>query len=636
MSTYITTTVKALKSYPTYQFYAKADSERIMLDDVFKICVLEALRWIRSRLRNLDELPKEVIAPEPDEYKSFSEHDLISFSFNNGFQIDVIYIDAVGSWSFRMTEPDMGANLGTPRERPAVNGRTFMTEIAFLKTESCVEIGVRTICSEPEDTTSDCEVFRPRLVRALSENTEIRLHHSELIIDGSPLEIRSKTDVDRFISVYQNPARSLPIILVADSPTKDKQVQPIDLFTESSAPIDSYKLLGFKKEDKGFNVTINLEGITSRKDNKFIDKKPKKEKEKKAEKPKTAPAKIKLPVFDYEGLARKLICYAIVVFVAEKYFRSLDNKVSINISHGDIILVKQQPTERISYSDDPEEMQDTFDQVYNSAVEMMKRSSFGFGKVLFYSDAKLKDYHTKRHQTDDLEEKCRIYKLENAELKEKIKELSRQQNDMKQISESLRVAQKRIETLSIEIEAKDETINTVAMEMALKESAYRKSAEHIRFYKEMVDIAAHFPTDKDKVCEWIEENYSKLITVAPRAQSEMRKHSGYLDVASLCDGIVYLSAHVKYRRGEITEEVLSLYAERNNWEIQGCGKEALKMFRSDYTATVDGEKYLLDQHIKQGNHAEELFRVYFCWDDESRKIVIGSMPKHLPTVKNST
>ena len=54
------------------------------------------------------------------------------------------------------------------------------------------------------------------------------------------------------------------------------------------------------------------------------------------------------------------------------------------------------------------------------------------------------------------------------------------------------------------------------------------------------------------------------------------------------------------------EEVLSLYAERNNWEIQGCGKEALKMYRTDYTATIDGEKYLLDQHIKQGNHAEEL------------------------------
>ncbi len=37
MAEYITTTVKALKSYPTYQFYAKADSEKVTLDDVFSL-----------------------------------------------------------------------------------------------------------------------------------------------------------------------------------------------------------------------------------------------------------------------------------------------------------------------------------------------------------------------------------------------------------------------------------------------------------------------------------------------------------------------------------------------------------------------------------------------------------------------
>ena len=79
-----------------------------------------------------------------------------------------------------------------------------------------------------------------------------------------------------------------------------------------------------------------------------------------------------------------------------------------------------------------------------------------------------------------------------------------------------------------------------------------------------------------------------------------------------------------------------MYAERCHWEIQGCCKEALKMHREDYTVTMNGHPYILDQHIKHGVHADELIRIYFCWDDDLGKIIIGSMPGHLATVKNST
>lgn len=124
--------------------------------------------------------------------------------------------------------------------------------------------------------------------------------------------------------------------------------------------------------------------------------------------------------------------------------------------------------------------------------------------------------------------------------------------------------------------------------------------------------------------------------VAPRAASELRKHTGYLDIACLCDGIVFLAAYSQYRRQELSEETLSLYAEHKKWEVQGCGKETLKVHRSDYTVTIEGKPCILDQHIKRGVRSEELIRIYFCWDEENRRIIIGSMPEHLPTVNNAT
>ena len=151
--------------------------------------------------------------PMPQQYADFDDEKIQSFSINLGFQIDVIYIESLGVWSFRIVEPDMGANIGTPKEREAVSGRTFTTEIAFRKQDDCVEIGVRTICSEPSDNTQDCEVFRPSVVKALCENTGISLSQCGWMLNGQAMQITSKNELEKFFDVFSDPARSLPIIL---------------------------------------------------------------------------------------------------------------------------------------------------------------------------------------------------------------------------------------------------------------------------------------------------------------------------------------------------------------------------------------------------------------------------------------
>ncbi len=629
--TYITTKVQALKSYPTYQFYASADSRTVNTGDEFRICILETLRWIRTRLQELQSIPDELNAPEPDDYTLFSEESLSSFSYNDGFQIDVAYIESIGSWSFRITEPDMGANLGTERERSAVNGRSFTTEIAFLKGSTNVEIGIRTYCSEPSNTTAECEVFRPRVVKALAENPNLRLLHSTCIIDGKPLEIKSKTELERFFYLLSAQERSLPVVLVADSKTEISQSSPVMPQISS----DKFSFSGFTQPNRKLNVTMSAD-LKNR--FKLSDKSEKKPKEKLPSNViKKTYSQTKLPVFEYTELARSLLGFAVVVYADEKFFRQIENKVHISIEHGDILLItKHENLERFTYEQYRNDMQSFYYKLKKNVIEMQKRSSYSFGTVLFYSDAKLKEYKLQRYQTNSLEEKCHIYKLENAELKLQINELSQQQNDMQQTAENLRIAQKKAALLENELEALKLTHEALLKEAASKEEAYRKNARLVQFYKNMIDTAALFPTDKKDVCSWINENYSELLFVAPRAQSELRKHTGFLDIACLCDGIVFLAAYSQYRRQELAEETLSLYANHKKWEVQGCGKETLKVHRSDYTVNIEGKPYILDQHIKRGVRSEELIRIYFCWDEEHRRIIIGSMPEHLPTVKNAT
>ncbi|MBR2304960.1 MAG: hypothetical protein IJ871_07455 [Ruminococcus sp.] len=633
--TYTTTKVQALKSYPTYQFYAQADSRSVDTDSVFKICILEALKWIRSRLQDNSDLPQVFSAPEPEQYASFTLDELSSFSYNSGVQIDVIYIDTLGVWSFRISEPDPGANHGTEQERPAVNGRTFTTEIAFRKQSDCVGIGVRTICSEPSDNNVDCEVFRPRVVKALIDNPNLHLMQGGSVIDGTPLEIRSKNDLELFFDIFLDEARSMPIIIAADSKTKTVKIVDIECTPMDIKPgIDSYSLSGLARQNDPMKLTI-IADLKDYKTNIIPESRTKKQKAKPSAEPKVSAKK--LPVFDYGRLARTLAGYAFVAFAEERFFKQIGNRLGTVVEHGDIIVISgKQISERHRYSSYSSDMEAFYKTFRTAVIDMSKRSAYSFGEVLFYSDAKLKEYHTKRHQTDSLEETCNIYRMELGELRAQVKALSQQQTDMQQTAASLRAAQKKIESLTNELESEKEKNKALAEEFVNKEAAYRRSSEILEHYKQQLDVAAGFPTDCKNVCDWAANAFSNDLIISSRAQSEMRKYSGALDIASLCDGLVFLAAYARYRRQEITEETLSLYAQRNNWDIQGCGKEAMKLHKTDYFLTFGGKQYLLDQHIKHGIKSEELIRIYFCWDEAERKVLIGSMPGHLATVKNGT
>ncbi|MFR0950893.1 MAG: hypothetical protein ACLSFT_10375 [Ruminococcus callidus] len=167
---YQTTNLQPTKRYPTYQFHARTAQKKLPAEQVFCICVLETMHWLRSRLKKFSSLPEDICTPEPAQYEAFSMQQLHSFHSSVGAAVDVIYLENRGLWSFQIIEPDIGANLGTPQERPAVSGRIFETEISFLLCKDDVEVGVRTICSEPSDSTAPCEVFRPMIIPALAQN----------------------------------------------------------------------------------------------------------------------------------------------------------------------------------------------------------------------------------------------------------------------------------------------------------------------------------------------------------------------------------------------------------------------------------------------------------------------------------
>ena len=628
---YKITRLQSLKRYPTYQFYSEIHSAQVDADDIFKISILETYKWLRARLFGTGELPTEFDTPEPDHYPGFDLQSLSSFSLNHGWIVDMVFIPEHDIWSFQLHETDMGANPGTAYAREPVQGRTFETEIALRRTDGYVEIGVRTICSEPSDCTAPCEVFRPTVIRSIADNPLLSFKHHGLPIDSTVLMITSRTDAERFVSVFQNPRFNLPIVTVIDSGYEEQKL--MEPTVSSSFNLGGSFSATFSANDMKISVSSDISKKSSLVSTKDKTDKPKK----KAAPAIVKPIHIKRAEFPFERLAKSTLTFALVVYIDEKILPVLQNKLHLDLHSGDVAVYLHETEQcRYSYRDYAESSETLYQKLKSDLKVSPKRRTYDYGDILFSSEAHILSLQEKRSITASLNEQCDLYQQEITELKKRIQILEQQDTDLQIQAEESRKMQKKLKYLDDELTDTKEKYTALNADYQALKTASERTNLYVNFLRDQYIMAAGFPTHIEEICAWAEKSFPDTIIISSRAKSEMRKYDGGLDTALLCDSLVYLNAYGKYRKGELSESELQMYTENHNWEAQPCGKEAVQMFASDYAVTHDGVKYTLDMHLKYGNRSTNLIRIYFCWSDKLQKVLIGSMPEHLPTVSNTT
>lgn len=630
-NSYTTTVFQPRKSYPTYQFHACSACGKLPVTDIFKVCILETFRWLRARLQDYPQLPPELQTPEPSDFSQFDFSEIHSFQLADSVQIHVVYAEKAGIWSFLLTEADMGENIGTATERLPVIGRSFLTEISFRMLENCVEIGVRTICEEPQDVIAPCEVFRPTVVRALADNMNVGLRQSGHTLTNSAFCLKENSDITHFCKLFEDDSNNLPLVLVGEAPCHEAPTPAVSLI-DSKLPVS---VTG------GFSGGFSAADAVMTKNDKsvpLVDAKKIMPSLKKTQTQKKSVSKPeRLAPFPSDKLAGSLLGFAIVCNVSEVQFSTLKNKEGITLSLGEIAVYQHgKEIERYRYHAKKDDLESVYQRIKKELRRFPKRRAYDYGSIAFHSNAKLIALQERQLQTDDLEERCELYRQENAALKQQTAEYTRQNNDMQLREIDLRKTRKLLKALEAEKEELQAALDALKKEYAAKEDAFRNAADMVAFYRARAKWAAGFPQAAEDVCDWAEKHFATEMIVASRAKSEMRKYDGSLDIPMLCDGLIYLDAYAKFRRQEISEDELRLYALENGWEVTFSGKETVRVRQADYVVNIDGQKYILDMHIKHGVSAACLLRVYFCYDESLRKLIVGSMPEHLATIRCNT
>ncbi|MAM83408.1 MAG: hypothetical protein CL472_01860, partial [Acidobacteria bacterium] len=203
------------------------------------------------------------------------------------------------------------------------------------------------------------------------------------------------------------------------------------------------------------------------------------------------------------------------------------------------------------------------------------------------------------------------------------------------------VLEDEIETLRAELKSEREA-QTALLDEA--DAERRAATAHAQTLRQALNdqrrlaygkAAPEYPESLSGLSEWLERNVLPNVVITSKAWRSMRKVD-YRDMERLCETLKLLdTAYFDMRAGED--------GAREAWEagMQELRLQDKKQARhggakqDEYVTTHEGQTYFMDKHLRGAeslyNDHTRLLRIYYTWDEEQRRVIIGHMPTHLTT-----
>ena len=171
-----------------------------------------------------------------------------------------------------------------------------------------------------------------------------------------------------------------------------------------------------------------------------------------------------------------------------------------------------------------------------------------------------------------------------------------------------------------------------------KYHALQQHTEHLKTLAEsQAEITTlEFPEDLSVLNSWVNKHFAEFLVMLPRAVKGAKK-SKFSDTELICKCLIILAnQYVPMKRGELSKQQCDLACKELGVEITPTGDEGtLGQWPDEYYVHYGGQRIFLKMHLKKGTGSDpaNCLRIYFFWDKQSKQVVIGSMPEHLPNTK---
>ena len=134
---------------------------------------------------------------------------------------------------------------------------------------------------------------------------------------------------------------------------------------------------------------------------------------------------------------------------------------------------------------------------------------------------------------------------------------------------------------------------------------------------------AVLPTTWKQFPDWCDRHLAERLILAPRARNTIKK-TQYEDVGTAAKCLLWLAGAYRSARLDGAGDDLRGPIESGLWNDR-CGGDS---FPFDW----NGKRIEVEWHVKNGGHHRSgpLPAHYYFWDEASRRVVVASMPDHIP------
>lgn len=499
-------------------------------------------------------------------------------------QLTCVAIPEDGLWSVRLVQPDAPF-----RDRAAVAGRTWTTELALRRDDGQVTFGIRVLCASAPYAAEAITLTRPRVVVDLAQRFGL---HEIRQIDGKPWMLSTEEDLQSLHDLLTNQARTLPVILLTQ-PDRAKWPVPVADYL-----LDHHLLA---QTLQGFAHVVCM------------------------------PMKLG---FGWTTMVGKV--WSTFHGAVRTYQPHLDFASDSPFDHPRVL-----PDRILFWRHNGLESEAGFASFLIERVqEQAATKVVDWGNCLFLADARSRRAALARERIRNEVSNATPYQNDDSEWRTKIARLEHAYHEqIEALSEQLREAQANAEDYE----------NLAAQYSADREQALRFN-HNLQLQNDGLRIAVASKTDRgadagisipenfDDMPEWADRHFTGRLTLHPRALQGI-KNATYTDVGTVYKSLQLLADSYRNTR-------LGHPDSTKRWE-EGLATLGLR-FSGSITkerAGEQGETYFvrypmgtsprrfLEYHLRKGSTKDDRYcmGIYFFWDEDRQVVVVGWLPSHLDT-----
>ena len=587
------------REYPGYQFYCTIHDKSANAEHGFCHAVLCVIDWLKERLHSADVTIQE-IEPLPDQDHASEIHpsDFKSFSYSSGFTLSAVSLPDQGIWTMRLKEPDSDTNT-----RKAIIGRFFTTDVGLhRKKNGQTELGVRILVTDPENAEEVDFAFRPKFVRYLFGAQDLTLTHVIDLPYLTALNIETEEQLKELRTLLDSSRRDMPVILVTQSfrlPKPENLLFPGGLPSRSLFPASG-------------------QASTS---------------------PAVPPPEYFYPI-DADEIALHNFGYAITFRMTENLHSILAKRLKKPYVPGDILFAEPKCFGGNVSNLGQEEGTDV--NVYDLAHCYSKHRSYDFGEVCFEYDAQLLAHRSeidriRSSRMVDEEKLDRLYReidtlqSELSRKNQKIDELKLQvadeykrgQQSEKSRADMLQTEKEKLQKMHYEDSARIQTLETDNREAR----GFRQAVEAIRSLSELPQTGA-------EVVTYFCNIFSERLDFTDRGRRTAEKCGIRPDALWY---YLYQMATALYDLYlEDGTDIEKAFLEATGIELaltEGSMSHKDNRIMNHRRDTYLGKEVFTEAHMKLSAQRTgfEHQRIYYCFDRETQKLIIGSVGEHMKT-----